>query len=196
LKIKLALVAAVVIVSIIGFYASQSMPRGTNSQSISNPGKDLNQTTNNDTQTMQVSSSAFENNGKIPSEYTCDGQDILPPLNIIQIPKEAKTLAIIMDDPDAPMGTFTHWTVWNIPPSKTEFSKNEKVSFPQGITSFGKKGYGGPCPPSGTHRYFFKIYALDTRLDLVDGSSLKELQQAISGHVISESTLVGKYSRT
>lgn len=144
---------------------------------------------------MKISSTAFENNGMIPSEYTCDGDDISPPLSISDIPKEAKSLAIIMDDPDAPMGTFTHWIVWNIPPQKTHFAKDEKISFNQGRTSFGNTSYGGPCPPGGTHRYFFKFYALDLVLNLKEGSSKSDLEKAMKGHVLAESSLVGKYSR-
>ena len=144
---------------------------------------------------MNISSSAFENEGIIPSEFTCDGQDLSPPLSITNVPKNAKTLSIIMDDPDAPMGTFTHWVVWNIPPNKTQFTRGEKLDFAQGRTSFGTSEYGGPCPPSGTHRYFFKIYALDTKLDLKQGSVVKELQSAMSGHIVAEAVLMGKYSR-
>ncbi|WP_245867414.1 YbhB/YbcL family Raf kinase inhibitor-like protein [Candidatus Nitrosotalea bavarica] len=142
-----------------------------------------------------MSSSAFENEGSIPSEFTCDGQDLSPPLSITNVPKNAKTLSIIMDDPDAPMGTFTHWIVWNIPSHKVQFTRGEKFDFAQGRTSFGTTEYGGPCPPSGTHIYFFKIYALDTDLDLKQGSGVKELQSAISGHIIAEAVLMGKYSR-
>lgn len=144
---------------------------------------------------MKISSSAFENNGMIPSEYTCDGSDVSPPLAISDIPKEAKSLAIIMDDPDAPMGTFTHWVVWNISPQKIQFTKGEKISFPQGKTSFGHKSYGGPCPPGGTHRYFFKLYALDLILNLEEGSSKADLEKAMTGHILAESKLMGKYSR-
>ncbi len=146
-------------------------------------------------QVLNVSSSAFENEGIIPSEFTCDGQDLSPPLSITNVPKNVKTLSIIMDDPDAPMGTFTHWIAWNIPPNKTQFTRGEKFDFAQGRTSFGTSEYGGPCPPSGTHRYFFKIYALDTKLDLKQGSGVKELQSAMSGHVVAEAVLMGKYSR-
>lgn len=146
-------------------------------------------------QVLNVSSSAFENEGIIPSEFTCDGQDLSPPLSITNVPKNAKTLSIIMDDPDAPMGTFTHWIVWNIPPNKTQFTRGEKFDFAQGRTSFGTSEYGGPCPPSGTHRYFFKIYALDAKLDLKQGSGVKELQSVMSGHIIAEAILLGKYSR-
>jgi Raf kinase inhibitor-like YbhB/YbcL family protein len=144
---------------------------------------------------VKISSPAFENNGMIPSEYTCDGSDISPPLVLSEVPREAKSLAIIMDDPDAPMGTFTHWVVWNISSQKIQFAKGEKISFPQGKTSFGSKSYGGPCPPSGTHRYFFKLYALDLVLNLKEGSSKGDLVKTMSGHVLAESSLIGKYSR-
>ena len=144
---------------------------------------------------MQVSSPAFENNTDIPSEFTCDGSNISPPIDIMGVPKEAKTLSIIMQDPDAPMGTITHWLVWNIPPTELHFIKNEKIEFAQGLSSLGKIGYGGPCPPSGTHRYFFTIYALDSKLDLVDGSSVADLQGAMSGHVLAKVLLMGKYAK-
>lgn len=144
---------------------------------------------------VKISSTAFENEGFIPSEFTCDGQDISPPLRFSDIPKETKSLAIIMDDPDAPIGNFTHWVEWNIPPRITEVAKGERFDCVHGGTSFGNEAYGGPCPPSGTHRYFFKVYALDTKLDLKNGSSAKELEKAMSGHILSEATLMGKYSR-
>ena len=144
---------------------------------------------------LKVSSSAFKNEGEIPSEFTCDGLDLSPPLSITDVPKETTTLSIIMDDPDAPMGTFTHWLVWNISPNKTQFTKGEEFDSVQGRTSFGAIGYGGPCPPSGTHRYFFRIYALDIKLDLKQGSNAKNLESAISGHVLAEATLMGRYSR-
>src|SRR3989475_10597208 len=145
---------------------------------------------------MILSSTAFENNRTIPKEFTCDGADLSPPLSISGVPKSAKSLALIVDDPDAPSGTFTHWTVWNIPADKSQFAKGEKISFPQGKTSFGKTGYGGPCPPSGTHRYFFKIYSLDTLLDLNESSKKADLEQAMKDHIIEQVTLVGKYSRS
>ena len=144
---------------------------------------------------MKITSTAFEDDGMIPSEYTCDGSDKSPPLTISNVSKEAKSLAIIMDDPDAPMGTFTHWVVWNISPQKTQFAIGEKISFPQGKTSFGSKSYGGPCPPGGTHRYFFKIYALDVILNIKEGSSKADLERAMAGHVLAETSLMGKYSR-
>jgi len=145
---------------------------------------------------VKLSSDAFENNAMIPKTYTCDGEDVSPPLKITGASGKAKSLVLIMDDPDAPMGTFTHWTVWNIPPTKSEFAKGEYIEFSQGVTDFGKAGYGGPCPPSGTHRYFFKLYALDSLLELKAGATKAELELAINGHIIEKTELVGKYARS
>jgi hypothetical protein len=139
-------------------------------------------------------SSVFENNGKIPKKYTCDGANVSPPLKISNVPKNAKSLALILDDPDAPSGTFTHWVAFGISPKKTQFVEGEKKGFIEGITGLGKPGYVGPCPPSGVHRYFFKLYALDF---LVDSStkSKQELITAMQNHIIQTATLAGKYSR-
>lgn len=144
---------------------------------------------------MRISSPAFENNGFIPSKYTCDGENISPPLIISNVPEETKSLALIMDDPDAPLTTFVHWLVWNIPPNITEIPEGEKLSYPQGKNSFGRQGYGGPCPPFGTHRYFFKLYALDTVLKLEEGAKKKQLLNAMSGHILEDAELLGRYSR-
>jgi Raf kinase inhibitor-like YbhB/YbcL family protein len=144
---------------------------------------------------MKLSSSAFEDNGAIPSEYTCDGADVSPPLSFCNVPENTKSLALIVDDPDAPMGTWVHWLVWNIPANKTGFSKGENITYPQGKNDFGNSDYGGPCPPSGTHRYFFKLYALDTTLKLNKGSTKKQLESAISSHIIEEAQLIGTYER-
>jgi len=144
---------------------------------------------------LKISSTAFSNNGFIPSEYTCDGEDTSPELTISNVPKMTKSIALIMDDPDAPMKTFVHWVVWNIPPDKMSLRKGETLSEPQGTTDFGKTGYGGPCPPSGVHRYFFKIYALDTMLDFEAGSTKADLEKAMQDHIIEKAELVGKYSR-
>ncbi len=140
--------------------------------------------------------SDFENNGNIPTKFTCDGENISPPLEISEIPAEAKTLAIISDDPDAPAGTWVHWVVWNIPVEgdiKT-IAEGESPGT-EGKTDFGSIGYGGPCPPSGTHRYFFKVYALDTELDLTKGATKAELEKAMEGHIIDKAELIGLYSR-
>ncbi len=147
-------------------------------------------------QTFSLSSSSFENNGTIPSQYTCDGDNILPPLTITGVPANTKSLAIIVDDIDAPRGIFTHWTVWNIPPGKTQFSGGENINYPQGTTSMGKSGYGGPCPPAGfIHRYFFKLYALDSLLNLDESATKSDLEQSMDGHIIAQTALMGKYSR-
>ena len=141
-----------------------------------------------------VKSPAFENNNPIPAKYTCDGADVNPPLNIEGVPEEAKTLVLIVDDPDAPMGTFDHWVVWNIP-AATRLIKENSVPGKEGISSYGKHSYGGPCPPSGTHRYFFKVYALDAELDLKFSSTKRDVEKAMEEHVLAEGELVGLYSR-
>lgn len=144
---------------------------------------------------MNLSSPAFQNNGKIPVKYTCDGENINPPLIISDIPNKTKSLVLIVDDPDAPMGTWLHWTVFNIDPKTKEISENSIPSGAlEGITDFGSIGYGGPCPPSGTHRYFFKLYALDIKLDLSSGVSKEEIEKAIEGHILDKAELIGLYS--
>lgn len=144
---------------------------------------------------MKLTSPAFENNQEMPSEYTCDGANIVPELNILEVPENAKSLALIMDDPDAPAGTWVHWIVWNIPPNTKTIAKGTEPQGTQGITSFGKVGYGGPCPPFGTHRYFFKLYALDITLDLKEGSTKEKLEAVMDGHIIEKTELMGPYKR-
>ena len=144
---------------------------------------------------MKLTSPAFENNGKIPSEYTCDGSGTSPELNIADVPKNAKSLVLINDDPDAPVGTWDHWIAFNIP---TTTAKIEEGSEPEGLggkNSWGKTGYGGPCPPSGVHRYFFKLYALDTTLNLKEGATKKDIEKAMQGHIIAKAELMGTYKR-
>jgi len=144
---------------------------------------------------MKLMSPAFENGGRIPREYSCDGGNTVPVLKISDIPKNAKSLALIMEDPDAPMGTFIHWLVWNISPMNPTLSKKEVTLYPQGKNSAEKTGYLGPCPPHGTHRYFFKLYALDTILTLQPGAKKFHLEQAMFGHVVGEAELMGTYTR-
>ncbi|MFH0868588.1 MAG: YbhB/YbcL family Raf kinase inhibitor-like protein [Candidatus Woesearchaeota archaeon] len=144
---------------------------------------------------MKLTSPAFENNKEMPSEYTCDGANIIPELNIEDVPENAKSLALIMDDPDAPAGTWVHWVVWNIPPDTKTIAKGTEPQGMQGKTSFGKMGYGGPCPPSGTHSYIFKLYALDAMLDLREGSTKENLESAMDGHIIEQAELIGPYRR-
>lgn len=148
--------------------------------------------------------SIFHNGGYIPVEFTCDGENVNPPIFIGHIDPKAKSLVIIMDDPDAPGGTFTHWIAWNIPPLG-EIPKgvppqpevDAPVHVVQGRNDFGRIGYGGPCPPRGhgVHHYHFKVYALDTTLNIKPGSSREELERAMAGHVIQWGELVGLYER-
>ena len=145
---------------------------------------------------MELSSSAFEHGGMIPSTYTCDGKDISPPLAVSGVPDGTVSLALVMDDPDAPGGTFDHWVVWNIPPQATEFAEGTEPPGVEGRTDFGRLGYGGPCPPSGVHRYMFRIYALDAALDLPEGSRKGQLLKAMQGHVLAQALLQGNYRRS
>jgi len=145
---------------------------------------------------MRISSPAFGQKGLIPAKYACDGQNISPPLEFSGAPAEAKSLALIMDDPDAPMGIWVHWILWNIKPGESGIKEN---SFPagaaEGTTSFGKPGYGGPCPPSGTHRYFFKLYALDSMLDIPSSSDKEKLLKSMEGHIIVQDEFFALYSK-
>ncbi|RME31199.1 YbhB/YbcL family Raf kinase inhibitor-like protein [Candidatus Woesearchaeota archaeon] len=131
--------------------------------------------------------------GEIPVRYTCDGADVNPPLTIRGVPAGTESLALIVDDPDAPLGTWTHWVVWNIPVG--DIAENS-VPGEQGTNSWGKNAWGGPCPPSGTHRYRFTVYALDTKLDLPPATTSDELKQAMRGHELARGTLTGHYQRT
>lgn len=138
----------------------------------------------------------FANNESIPSKYTCDGEDATPELTISDVPKDAKSLVLIVDDPDAPMGTWVHWLIYNLPVSTTKINaKNLPQEAKQGMTDFGRVGWGGPCPPSGTHRYFFKLYAIDKALDLPVGVTKSQLEQAIKDHIIEKTELIGLYKR-
>jgi len=143
---------------------------------------------------LTVSSPAFENKKLIPSKYTCDGDDVNPPLTIEGIPDLTKSLILIIDDPDAPMGIWDHWVVWNIP----LIGKIGENTVPgiEGINDFKKHSYGGPCPPSGTHRYFFKVYALDTKLDLSPNSRKKDVEKAMQNRVLAKGELIGLYHRS
>jgi Raf kinase inhibitor-like YbhB/YbcL family protein len=145
--------------------------------------------------TMKITSSAFHERGEIPSKFTCDGSDTSPPLQITGIPSEAKSLVLIADDPDAPSGLFTHWLVWNIPPQTNLIAEGNTPKGVQGANDFGKSGYRGPCPPPGTHRYSFKIFALDRELDLSAGAKRSQVDVAMKGHVIGHGELVGRYAR-
>jgi Raf kinase inhibitor-like YbhB/YbcL family protein len=146
--------------------------------------------------TMNLSSPDFSEGGNIPERFTCEGKDMSPTLKIDGVPKEAKSLVLIVDDPDAPGGNFTHWLMWNVVPDLTEIVANRVPSHAvQGVNDFGKSKYSGPCPPPGIHRYYFKLYALDTTLALPPTSKRKALDSAIKGHIIAEATLMGRYAR-
>ncbi|MCF7836031.1 MAG: YbhB/YbcL family Raf kinase inhibitor-like protein [Candidatus Marinimicrobia bacterium] len=145
---------------------------------------------------MILSSEKFEKEQPIPSKYSCDGDDVNPPLQIAEVPRGTKSLALVVDDPDSPSGTWTHWTVWNIPPETTEIREDSvPVGAVEGITTFGKKGYGGPCPGSGVHRYFFKLFALDEVLDIPFNVDAKVLAEEIATHTIEKAELMGMYGR-
>ena len=152
---------------------------------------------------FELSSAAFEQGEPIPPKYSCDGEDISPPLAWDDPPTGTQSLALIMDDPDAPGGTWDHWILFNIPPELRELQEDLPVTGknqdPEAIfagnNSWGRAGYGGPCPPSGTHRYFFKLYALDTIINLLPGATKNELMNAMDGHILAEDELMGTYSR-
>jgi len=145
--------------------------------------------------TLKITSSAFHEGGNIPSKFTCDGSDTSPPLQIAGVPSEAKSLVLIADDPDAPGGLFTHWLIWNIPPQTTSIPEGSAPKGAQGANDFGKSGYRGPCPPPGTHRYSFKILALDRELDLRSCLNRSHLDAAMKGHVIAQGEIIGRYAR-
>jgi len=150
---------------------------------------------------LKVTSKAFQEGGMIPKKYTCDDANISPPLAWDSVPEKAKSLALITDDPDAPGKTWVHWVAFNIPANVKELPENipaqEAISVGghQGTNDFKKLGYGGPCPPSGTHRYYFHLYALDTFLNLDSSATKDQLLKAMEGHVLAEGELMGKYQK-
>lgn len=152
---------------------------------------------------FELTSTAFTQGEPIPEKFSCQGEDVSPPLTWGDPPAGTQSLALIMDDPDAPGGTWDHWILFNISPDKRELQENLPITGknvdPQAIfvgkNSWGRAEYGGPCPPSGTHRYFFKLYALDTVIDLLPGASKKELLQAMDGHILAQAELMGTFSR-
>ncbi len=145
---------------------------------------------------MRLTSTAFHHNKSIPSKYTCDGDGMSPPLAISGVPTNAKDLVLIVDDPDAPKGTWVHWTIWNMDPTINEIPEGTMpADSTQGVTSYGRLGYGVPCPPSGTHRYFFKLYALDQVLKLKPSAKAEDIMKAIDDHIIDSAELIGLYQR-
>jgi hypothetical protein len=150
---------------------------------------------------MKLKSAAFKEGEMIPKEHTCDGHDFSPPLEWSEAPEGVKSYALIVDDPDAPVGIWVHWVLFNIPGNAThlpEHVPHDKIladGSVQGMTDFQRVGYGGPCPPSGTHRYFFKLYALDAKINLPSGITKEELLMAMEEHVLTKAQLMGKYQR-
>ncbi|MFH1133687.1 MAG: YbhB/YbcL family Raf kinase inhibitor-like protein [Nanoarchaeota archaeon] len=173
------------------FLASCSSPTGEEGivdQTAAAPSTPLPEVTD-----MKLSSTAFQPNQTIPAKYTCDGQGISPPLSVSGIPPATKAFALVVEDPDAPMGIFTHWVAWNIP-VRPQIGEDADFTY-QGKNSFGDIGYGGPCPPNGKHRYVFKLFALDAQLSLYPSADRKQLESAMEGHILAQAELVGVYSR-
>lgn len=152
---------------------------------------------------MKLTSSAFENNETIPTAYTCEGENISPPLSWSGVPNKAKSLALIVDDPDAPSGTFTHWVAYNLPPMPPNLAEGASLSdrlsegLREGLNSFGEQGYGGPCPPrgGGEHRYFFRLYAINQQLHFTGRVTRDQLMDAIEGKTLDEAELMGLFAR-
>lgn len=145
---------------------------------------------------MVITTTAMQLTGEIRKEYTCDGEDKSPSLTFSEVPDTAESLTLIMDDPDAPNGTFTHWLLYDMSPGTLQLIENTPPAVGKaGKNGFGKLGYGGPCPPSGTHHYHFKLFALDAMLELPEGADRQSLESAMEGHVIDQAEMVGTYAR-
>jgi Raf kinase inhibitor-like YbhB/YbcL family protein len=144
---------------------------------------------------IQITSATFEEGTTIPVKYTCDGEDISPPLAWSGVPEGTQSLVLISDDPDAPVGTWVHWVLFDLPADTNSLPEGVQGMGTDGNNSWRRPGYGGPCPPSGTHRYFFKLYALDSRLDLKEGASKEDVEEAMQGHILAQAQLMGKYGR-
>lgn len=146
---------------------------------------------------MTITTTAINNNDEIDQRYTGEGEDVNPPLTFSQIPDGTESLALIMDDPDAPNGTFTHWVLYDMNPATLQITEDQLPAGAKvGMNDFGRVDYGGPMPPSGTHRYYFKLYALDTMLNLPEGTSRNDLEQAMEDHIIETAELMGTYTKS
>ena len=149
---------------------------------------------------MKIISSAFEHNSPIPSLYTCDGENINPPLEFLDVPENTVSLALIMEDPDVPKhlrtdGMWNHWVVWNMPSSTKGIEKNTTAPGITGLSTSGVNAYGGPCPPDKEHRYYFKLFALDIEPELLPQSTKTDFEKSMKGHIIEEAHLIGTYNR-
>jgi Raf kinase inhibitor-like YbhB/YbcL family protein len=144
---------------------------------------------------LTITSPAFTEGEPIPVKFSCDGDDVSPELVWDGVPEGTASLALIMDDPDAPVGTWVHWVLFNLPPDNTGLPEGVTGLGVDGLNSWGTTGYGGPCPPGGTHRYFFKLYALDTTLELDAGATKDALEGAMEGHILAQAELMGTYTR-
>jgi len=195
LRSRFLAIAAVTMAILVALFAAGTLSPSIGPQSTSLTETSLIQTA------MMISSPAFENGERIPPKYTCDGENISPPLSWGAAPDGTRTYALVVDDLDAPSGVFTHWLIFNIPATETSLRENVPARATlsngaiQGSNSFGKTGYGGPCPPAGTHRYVFHLYSLDTELSLPPSATRQDLLKAIEGHVLAEAELIGLYSR-
>jgi Raf kinase inhibitor-like YbhB/YbcL family protein len=146
---------------------------------------------------LKISSPVFESNGPIPRRYSCDGKNVNPPLEVENVPAGARSLALILDDRDAPRKTFVHWILWNIDPKTKEIRENSvPKDAVEGTNDFKKQNYGGPCPPSGNHRYVFKVFALDTRPDLPPSARKPDLEKAMTGHILAQGQMTGTFKKT
>lgn len=182
---------------------SNAAPRTAGANVAATPAatKEVGGGTKGDRMTLRLTSTAFEEGGMIPAKYTCDGENVSPPLAWSGVPETARTLALVADDPDAPRGTWVHWVVYQIPATEKGLPENVPAretldgGARQGRNDFKNTGYGGPCPPSSAHRYFFKLYALDAEPNLPPGVSKEQLLKAIEGHVVAEGQLMGRYQR-
>jgi Raf kinase inhibitor-like YbhB/YbcL family protein len=177
-----------VIVAVAGILLLAGCGQGSNEPSTSG----TTQPVSPEEGTMRLTSPAFEDQAKIPAEYTCDGEDVSPPLVITDIPQGTETLALIVEDPDSPGGTWDHWVVFDIPPTD-QIPRGATGLGTDGVNTFGATGYGGPCPPSGSHRYLHRVFALDIGLGLTEGATKTEVLEAMKGHVVAEAGLVGIY---
>jgi Raf kinase inhibitor-like YbhB/YbcL family protein len=189
---KILIVIVIIIIAALAVFAYRYF--GSRTITYKNSQSDQTSVT---TTPMQIISPAFADGQSIPAKYTCDGSGVNPPLKFSDVPSQAKSLALVVDDPDAPGGDWIHWLVWDINPSTLEIAEGKvPVEATEGATSFGQTGYGGPCPPAGSpHHYHFKLYALDAKLNLPTRTTKSDLEAAINGHILAQAELVGAYQK-